>query len=136
MSVAIIASCDAPPVLEPGEQVLDCVALPVELLVVGVMDLAVGGWLNARRDASRGEGVAEPVAVVTFVGQQFLGVGQSGEQQTAPLWSLICPSVSNITMGRPWPSQTVWSFEFSPPLVRPIHRGSPPLAGSMPCGGP
>lgn len=27
-------------------------------------------------------------------------------------------------MGRPSPPQTVWSFKFSPPLVRPIRRGA------------
>lgn len=28
-------------------------------------------------------------------------------------------------IGRPLSSQTVWSLEFSPPLVRPIRRGQP-----------
>lgn len=31
-----------------------------------------------------------------------------------------------MTTGRPWPSQTAWSLEFSRPLVRPMHRPSAP----------
>ena len=45
----------------------------------------------------------------------------------APRWSLACPSVSSSTTGRPWPSQTAWSLEFSPPLSIARCSGEKPL---------
>jgi len=40
-----------------------------------------------------------------------------------------------MTSGRPWPSQTACSFEFRPPLVRPIHRRRNPFrVGWQRCG--
>jgi hypothetical protein len=68
---------------------------------------------------------------------RFLADGNAGRISAAPLWSFICPSVSNRTSGRPLPSQTACSLEFSPPLVRPMQPGAPPFAvGSPPCGAP
>ena len=40
MGASVVAGCDASPVLELGEQVLDLVALAVERLVVGEGDFA------------------------------------------------------------------------------------------------
>ena len=42
-----------------------------------------------------------------------------------------------MTSGLPAPSHTTWSFEFRPPLVRPIQRGRAPfLEGLPPCDAP
>ena len=76
---------------------------------------------------------AEPGAV----GDEAIGFGQASSTSRAPLWSLISPSESNMMSGRPSSSQTTWSFEFNPPLVRPMRRGTSPfLEGSPRCGGP
>ena len=77
MGATVVTGGDASPVLEAGKQVLDLVALAIELFVVGVLDLAIGSWQDAGSDAAGSKGVAEPVAAVAFVGQQFLGLGQS-----------------------------------------------------------
>ena len=42
MCASVVAGCDAPPVLDPAEQVFDLVALAIELRVVVVLDLTVG----------------------------------------------------------------------------------------------
>ena len=41
MRAAIIAGCDAAPVLDPGEDILDFVTLAVEGFVIGILDLAI-----------------------------------------------------------------------------------------------
>lgn len=41
MRAAVVAGGDASPVLDPGEDVLDLVALAVEDLVVVILDLAI-----------------------------------------------------------------------------------------------
>lgn len=56
-------------------------ALPVEFFVVVVLDLAVLARRDARGGAALGQGGPEPVAVITLVAEQFLGVGQCFKQQ-------------------------------------------------------
>ena len=73
MSAAVVTGVDAPPVFDFGEQVLDQVAFFVDRFVVVILNLAVGFWRDAWGDAARGQRSAEPVAVITFVTQQFLG---------------------------------------------------------------
>jgi hypothetical protein len=63
--------------------------------------------------------------------------GKSDSNVAAPLCSDCGPSVNKSRTGRPSPSQTACSFEFSPPLVRPIARGTfPLLADCTLCGAP
>ena len=136
MRAAIIACCDPAPILDPPEDVLDFVALAIEVFVVVVLDLAVLTRGNAWGGSLCEQRGAEPVAVIAFVCQQ-LARGSAGNSRNAPLWSLIWPSVSIITMGRPSPSQTACNFEFKPPLVRPIHLERAPLLTGWPlCGAP
>ena len=85
MCASVVAGCDAAPVLDPVEDVLDLVALAVEVLVIVDPDLAVGAWRDARGDAAFGQSSPEPVAVVALVAQQFLGVGQHRKQQESAL---------------------------------------------------
>jgi hypothetical protein len=47
---SVVSGCDAAPVLDSAEQVLDLVALAIELLVVVILDLAVGLWRDAGDD--------------------------------------------------------------------------------------
>jgi hypothetical protein len=103
------------------------VVLAVELLVVGILDLAVDlGW-DAGGDALAGERGAEPVAVIPLSPSSTLARGRLENSRTAHLWSLIWPSVSSKMIGLPKPSQIAWSLEFSPPLVRPICLGTAPF---------
>ena len=73
MGAAIVTGVDAPPVLQFGEQVLDQVVFLADRLVIVILHLAVGFWRDAGADAARGQSTAKPVAVITFVAQQFLG---------------------------------------------------------------
>ena len=54
---------------------------------------------------------------------RLLVLGGSGNEGDDLIW----PSDRSRMSGRPSPSQTVWSFEFSPPFVRPIRRGTSPF---------
>ncbi len=81
MCASVVSGSDAPPVLDPAEDVLDFVALTVEVLVVLVLDLAVFPWWDARGDAAFGQCGPKPVAIITFVGEQFLGAGKRGKQE-------------------------------------------------------
>lgn len=54
-----------------------------------------------------------------------------------PVSSLAYPAVSNRCTGLPLSSHTACSFEFRPPFVRPIQRGTVTFgAGWPPFGGP
>jgi hypothetical protein len=58
--VPVVAGGNAPPVLEPGEQVLDLVSLAMEGRVVDLWDFAATSGRDARLDASCFEFGAEP----------------------------------------------------------------------------
>ena len=47
MRAPVVTSCDAPPILDPAEQVLDLVTLAIELLVVVVLDFAIVFWRDS-----------------------------------------------------------------------------------------
>ena len=68
MGAAVISGVDSPPIFEPSEHVFDLVALFVEDGVIGDGDLPIDGG-DAGDDAALGEVGAEPVGVVTLVGQ-------------------------------------------------------------------
>lgn len=80
MRASVLAGGNASPVLDPSEDVLDLVALEVEILVVAILGLAVVAWRDARGDAAFGKRLPEQVAVIVFVREQFLGAGKRGEQ--------------------------------------------------------
>lgn len=64
---------------------------------------------------------AEPGAVVSAI--RLEAGGRASTTRQAPLWLL-----SGLpTIGRPSVSQTAYSLEFSPPLMRPIQRGTSPF---------
>ena len=70
---SVVAGVDTPPVFEAAEHDLDLVALAVKRGVMRDGDLAVGLGRYAGGDAALGQGVSEAVAVIAFVGDQFLG---------------------------------------------------------------
>jgi hypothetical protein len=52
VGASVVSGCDAAPVLDPAEDVLDLVALAIEVFVVGVLDLAVLAGRDAWGDAA------------------------------------------------------------------------------------
>jgi hypothetical protein len=80
VGASVVAGSDAPPVLEFAEHVLDPVPLSVERPVVWYLDFPVGFRGDAGLDLPVGEGIAKPVGVVAFVGQQHLGGGHGPQQ--------------------------------------------------------
>ena len=71
---SIVACCDAPPILDFGEHVLDLMTLFVECLVIVDDLLSVYSAWHTRRDASRGQLITEPVTVIASVGDERLGL--------------------------------------------------------------
>ena len=75
MGAAVVAVSDAPPVLDPSEDIFDPVPLFVEGLVVMARDLAIRARRDAGGDVSFGQSSAKPVAVITLVAEQLPGIG-------------------------------------------------------------
>ena len=85
MGATVVSGVDAPPVFEAPEHVFDLMALFVEDGVMRDRGFAVGFGRNAGGDAALGEGGAEPVGVVTLVGQKLLGLRHGGQHQRGAL---------------------------------------------------
>jgi hypothetical protein len=65
-------------------------------------------------DALADQSGAKPVTVVARSPSNSLAGGRASNISLAPMWSLICPSESSITIGQPLPSQTACNLEFRP----------------------
>ena len=85
MGASVVASVNAPPVLEPSEHVLDFVPLAIEFAVVVDRLLAIGSGRYAGCDAAFGKGLAEPVGVIAFVAEKLAAFGRTGSISAAPL---------------------------------------------------
>ena len=81
MGASVVSGGDASPVFDPTKDVLDLVTLAVEVFIVVVLEFAVFARRDARGGALRYQGCPEPVAVIAFVGEQFLGARERGKQQ-------------------------------------------------------
>ncbi len=73
MCASVVSGCDASPVLQLGEKVLELVALLVELLVVWVWHLSAPARRDARFDAFCLQGLTERGAVIAPVSNQCCG---------------------------------------------------------------
>ena len=99
----------------------------VEAFVIGELDDAIAFRRDAGLDVLGGKGVSERVAVIALVGDEGFGGRQSWIEDFS-----TCV-VAHLAFGEHQlrrltsPSTTAWSFEFRPPLVRPIRRGTPPF---------
>ena len=72
--------------------------------------------------------LVEGLSGAEHAGRHRLGPRQGIKHQSrAFVIALIWPSLSSMISGRPWPSHTACSFEFKPPFVRPIRRGTAPF---------
>jgi hypothetical protein len=89
---AVVAGVDAPPVLQLAEHVLDLVALSVEQPVMRYLDFPVGFRWDTGFDLPVCKGVAQPVRIVTLVGQQNSGSGHGSHQGggTCVITDLAC----------------------------------------------
>jgi hypothetical protein len=85
VGATVASGVDRPLVFEVAEHVLDLVSLFVEDGVMRDRDVPVGFRWDAGGDAALCEGGAEPVGVVTLVGEKFLATGRAGSISAAPL---------------------------------------------------
>ena len=76
MSASVVTSRNPAPVLEASEHALDAVALLVSVGVVVDVLLAIFTTRDARLYAPFGEGLAEPIAVITAIGDQDIRLWQ------------------------------------------------------------
>lgn len=85
MGASVVAGCDASPILEFGEEVLDFMTLTVEGLIVDERP-AAGSWrTDARLDISGGQFFTELGAVVAAIGDPVSGRWQGVEHETGAL---------------------------------------------------
>ena len=70
MGASVVSRGNPPPILELGEHVLDFVALAVERFVIVEGAFSVFSTGDAWRNASPGQLLAEPGAVVASIGDQ------------------------------------------------------------------
>jgi hypothetical protein len=134
---SVVSGMDASPVLDAAEHVFDFVSLPVEELVVFDGLFSVRLWGNAGLDTLDGEGVAEPVGVVTFVAEQGFGAGKGVEHKGGP-FEITQLSLCEQQDKRPSPPIADGvEFGVQPAFSAPDTLGkSPFLAGSPPCDEP
>jgi hypothetical protein len=97
------------------------VALAVARLAAGDRQLAALFQRNAGGDAAGGESGAEAAAVLAVGGDAFAGGWKLVQQQGSAAMIAGLAFGGQQRDGRPWPSQTAWSFAFRPPLVRPAR---------------
>lgn len=64
------AGCDPAGMLEPVEEALDEIALPIQDLAVAPRHVAASGGRNAGPDAALAQELAEPVGIVGLVGDE------------------------------------------------------------------
>ena len=115
-----MACCDAPPILELGEKVLDLVSAAIEAFVVDVRFLPAFRGRDAGPDAPCEEFFAEPSAVVALIGDEAIGFGQRVDHDPGTF------VIAHMAFRQQHDDRPVViiadgrSFEFSPPLVRPM----------------
>ena len=85
MGIAVVSGCDATPVLQAAEGVLDAIALAIQGLVVFDHGLAVLARRDAGGDAPGGQRCTETVTAVAPIGQQFASKLQGIDPQTGAL---------------------------------------------------
>ena len=76
MRAAVLAGCDPLPLLEPGKEVLDLVALAVECFVVWIGHFSAAARWTAALYTLCPQGFAEGLPVVATVGNQRFGCGR------------------------------------------------------------
>ena len=127
MGAPIVVHGNPSPVLQPAKHDFDAVSLAIERCVVRMLDLAVLSRWNAGRGATRGKRGTEPITVIATVCNELLAGRQMIRHQAR------APMVTHLAFRqqhgnwRSLPSHTACSLEFSPPLVRPIRRGTAPF---------
>ncbi len=77
----IVAGSDAALLFELAEHALDAVPVFISPIVGMYRCLAVRAWRDDRQNAAHGQVFAEPVAVITLVGEQRLGFRQWQRRQ-------------------------------------------------------
>jgi len=83
MRAAIVAGCDASPVLEFSEHILDFVALFVESRVVFDLLPAIFLWRNTRLDPFVLQGFPEPIGIIATIREKMFGRWQGIDNQSS-----------------------------------------------------
>lgn len=73
VSASIVSTVDAPPIFKACEEVLDLVALSIELGVVALLDAMLGMGRDTRHDAAFFESLTESYGTIGAVGEQVTG---------------------------------------------------------------
>jgi hypothetical protein len=81
MRASIISCCDAPPVFEFPEHVLNFVALFVEGRIVSDLSLAVFPRRNTRLDPFFLQGFPEPISIIATIRKKVFGWWQGIDNQ-------------------------------------------------------
>ena len=81
MCAAVITHGYSAPILDSAKHDLNLMPLFIQLFIVRDGSLSVLSGRDAGRNASGEQGVAEPVGVVTAVGQKLPGLRQSIHKQ-------------------------------------------------------
>src|SRR5690606_13969981 len=126
VGASVVSGGDATPVLELCEQVLDLVALPVDVFVVGEGDLAASACGDARRDAPVAERLAVPDAVVAAVGDQM---GSGGEFVQHHGRALV---VADLTGAEPEDDRPTGLIAYGMELGVQPALGASDMAGNIP----
>ena len=126
MGASIVSCCDASPVLEPGEQVLDLVALAVENRIIGVWDFAASARRDAGLDASCFQFLPEPGAVVSAIGDEMRYLGQGVEHEAS------APVVAHLAFRQEQDDRPSFTVADGVELGVQSAFGSPDTAGNIP----
>ena len=123
----VVACCDAPPVLEPGEAVFALVALAVSGFVMRDRYLTVLSGRDARRDPLVFRGFAIPVRIVSSVRQHVFG-GRKVVQQCSRA-DVIAPLAGRQKHPQRAASRVCYRVQFRvhPALGAPDQAAAPPF---------
>jgi hypothetical protein len=101
---SVVSGCDASPVLDPAEHVLDTITLSIQVLVVFSRVLPFGAGRDAGGNSHFFQSVAEPVRIVAAICEQILCAWQSLEQVAR---ALVVTGLAGCQKEQQGPAQAV-----------------------------
>ena len=118
MGASIVAHCDPAPILEATKSILDAVALPVEMAIVGKLNFSVSARRYAGSDPAIGKLRAKMVAVVAAVSEELFGRRKHWQEETRTL------VVVGLSLGEQQHHQSAM------PIAHSMELGIQPTLGS------
>jgi len=114
----IVASSEAPEMLEAAEASFDLISLLVEGFVVGDEDLSVPLGGDHRLGFHAGDYLTQVGAIIRFISKHGIGL-LSSRRAGAAVMSCTWPAVTWKRSGLPSASASIWILVVSPPRERP-----------------